>query len=164
MRRQASERNAPPQEAAREKCLRLLAVRARSAAELRDRLRGAGFAEEVIENVLGGLGRAGLVDDEEFARSWVASRRGSGTTGRRRLRWELRRKGVPEELIRRTVDEEIDEEEEFRRALDLAQRRLRGEAAEPKALSRLQRLLLSRGFGFETVDKVMRRLSVESEQ
>ncbi len=112
-------------EAAREQCLRLLERRARSAAELRQGLRERGYEQEIIETALAGMEQAGLVDDEEFAHTWVAHRMATGAAGRRRLRWELRRKGLAEEIIRRTVDETIDEEAELAQALAVARRRLR---------------------------------------
>lgn len=162
MRRKRSQPNIRDEEAARSKCLRLLATRARSAAELRQSLRRGGFDEDVIAVALADLERAGLINDEEFARSWVASRRQSGGRGRVQLRWELRRKGIPQELIRRFVDEGIDDESEVQQALELAERRLRGKP-EPKALYRVQRLLLTRGFEFEVVNSVLKQLSAEGE-
>jgi len=149
--------------AAREKCLRLLALRLRSAAELRARLSDSGFEDEVIGPVVGDLARSGLVDDEEFARAWVASRQASGGAGRQKLRWELRRKGLSEDLIRRVVDEGIDDQTETYQALTLARKRLKGNLRETKTLARIRRLLLGRGFGFETVDSVLQQLTTEAE-
>ena len=149
----------PVEEAAREKCLRLLERRARSAAELRQRLKEAGFEQNTIDSVLGNLERAGLVYDAEFARAWVASRAASGAAGRHKLRWELRRKGIAEELVRQSVDEAVDDATELKQALDLARRRLRGQTADVPALVRLRRLLLGRGYGFGTVEEVVRQLS-----
>jgi len=150
-------------EAARQKCLHLLRLRARSAAELRERLTAAGFPQQVIGGVLADLESARLVDDKEFARSWVASRQAAGGAARRKLRWELRRKGISENLIREVVDAEIDDEAELRSATQLAQRRLRGQAPTPQNLSRLRRLLLGRGFGFDTVEAVLRHIAKEME-
>ena len=151
-------------EAAREKCLRLLAVRARSAWELRDRLRRSGFASDVAEGVLADLESAGLVDDLEFARSWIASRQASGRMGRHRLRWELRRKGVADELIERVVGETIDDGTEAEQALRLAQKRMKGGGNDARSLARVRRLLLGRGFGSDVVDTVIRRISSGTEQ
>ena len=148
--------------AARERCLRLLEKRPRAAAELRQRLSEAGFARNVMEAVLTDLEQVGLVDDEEFARLWVAQRTAYGA-GRHKLRWELRRKGVHDNLIRRLVDEAIDDDTELQQALDLAQRRLRGQAVEGPALLRLRRFLVGRGYGFGTVEGVMRRLTSQED-
>jgi len=151
------------EQAAREKCLRLLARRARSAAELRDRLRRVGFAEEVAEAVLSDLERVGLVNDEDFARSWVASRQPSGRAGRRKLRWELRKKGIAQDLIGRIVDGEVDDEMEMRAAMAVAQRRLRDRPAGKTDVARLRRLLVGRGFEFETVNSVLQKVADEGE-
>ena len=137
--------------------MRLLAVHARSAADLRGRLRGAGFADDVVADVIAGLTSAGLVDDLEFAKSWIAGRQAAGGIGKQRLRWELRRKGVASDLIDRVIAEEVREDTEAEQALLLAQKRLKGNDA--KALARVRRLLVSRGFGFDIVDAVMRRMS-----
>jgi regulatory protein len=149
------------EDAAREKCLRLLARRARSAAELRQGLRTAGFEQDLAETVLAGLEQAGLVDDAEFARAWVAER--AAGSGRLRLQSELRRKGVGEDLIRRAVAEGMDEERELAQALELGRRRLRGQPADAPGLLRLRRFLLGRGYGFGTVEQVMRRLTSQED-
>jgi regulatory protein len=126
-------------------------------------LNQSGFENDVIGAVLADLERADLVNDEEFARIWVASRVSSGAAGRHKLRWELRRKGIHEDLIRRAVDEAVNDETEVEQALGLARRRLRGQPAEGPELLRLRRLLLSRGYGFSTVETAMRRLSSQVE-
>ena len=164
MRKRKPRANRPlGEEAAREKCLRLLGLRARSAWELRDRLRRAGFSDDIIESVLSSLAEAKLLDDEQFARTWVAGRQASRGAGRHKLRWELRRKGISNEIIQRVVDEEIDDEAEVGRALALAEGRLRGHASAPDERARLQRLLLGRGFEYATVETVLRHLSHERE-
>ena len=140
--------------------MRLLERRARSAAELEQRLKAAGFEPAMIARVLGDLERAGLVDDQEFARLWVATRR---TSGKHKLLWELRRKGISEDLIRRTMEEMTSDESELERALDVARRRLREQSADAKARLRLRRFLLGRGFAFEVVDAVMGRVSAPEE-
>jgi len=160
MRRKASPAPDDP-EAAREKCLRLLAVRARSGVELRDRLRRVGFARDVAEKVIADLAGAGLVDDLEFARSWVTGRQAAGGIGKQKLRWELRRKGIANELVERVIEESVDGEAEVEQALLLARKRLSGNDA--KSLARVRRLLASRGFGFDIVDAVMRRISSDTE-
>ena len=148
-------------EAARECCLRLLAAHARSAAELRDRLRRAGFATDVVEKVVTGLAGAGLVDDLEFARSWVAGRQAAGGIGKQKLRWELRRKGVANDLIERAIAEGVQEDTEAEQALLLARKRLKG--SDAKDLARVRRLLVSRGFGFDIVDAAMRRIPSDTD-
>ncbi|HUU55497.1 MAG TPA: regulatory protein RecX [Armatimonadota bacterium] len=151
------------EQAARAKCLRLLSRRARSAGELRERLQTGGCDTDVIEGVLSDLEGAGLIDDEEFARSWIASRRASGGAARRRLSWELTRKRVDRDLIDRVLDEELDDQQELDQAAQLARKKLRGRQLDGKELSRLRRHLLGRGFGFDTVDSVLKAVARQRE-
>jgi regulatory protein len=143
------------EEAARKRCLRLLSLRARSAAELRERLIKADFDEGTIAAVLGDLERVGLVDDEDLARTWVADRHTAGRCGRRKLRSELRRKGIADEVIRRVVDSQISDDAELRQAMRVARQRLQDQPAREADVRRLTRFLLGRGFEPETVDAVV---------
>lgn len=165
MRRRSSREAARPddEQAARDTCLRLLARRQRSAGELRQRLRTGGFDAEVAEGVLSALAEAGLVDDEEFARSWIAGRKSAGGASRRRMAWELSRKGVDRRLLERVLQEELDDRTELGQAEQLAIKKLRGRRPDSKELSRLRRYLLGRGFGFDTVDSVLKAVPREEE-
>jgi regulatory protein len=165
MRRKTSEKLSRPddEQAARDTCLRLLSRRARSAGELRERLRTGGFSPDVAEGVLSNLQDAGLIDDEEFARSWVAGRKAAGGASRRRIAWELKRKGVDRDLIERVIGEEMDDRTELGQAAQLARKKLRGQRVDGKELSRLRRHLLGRGFGFDTVDSVLQAVVREEE-
>ncbi|MCJ7751669.1 MAG: recombination regulator RecX [Armatimonadetes bacterium] len=165
MRRKTSEKLSRPddEQAARDTCLRLLSRRARSAGELRERLRTGGFSTDVAEGVLSNLEDAGLIDDEEFTRSWVSGRKAAGGASRRRIDWELRRKGVDRDLIERVLREEMDDRTELGQAAQLARKKLRGQRVDGKELSRLRRHLLGRGFGFDTVDSVLQAVAREEE-
>ena len=166
MRRRTREKLSRPddEQAARDTCLRLLSRRARSAGELRERLRTGGFSTDVAEGVLSDLEGAGLIDDEEFARSWVAGRKAAGGAARRRVFWELRRKGVDRDLIERVLSEEMDDQTELAQATQLARKKLRGQRADAMELSRLRRHLLGRGFGFGTVDSVLQAVVREEDE
>jgi regulatory protein len=76
--------------------LRLLAVRDRSAAELGERLRRQGFAEERITAALARCRELGYLDDARFARERARTLRRTGRAVGPRLLAELRRAGVSE--------------------------------------------------------------------
>ena len=128
-------------------------------AELRERLARAGFEARVAAGALAGLAEAGLIDDEEFARSWIASRKAAGI-GRRKLAAELGRKGIDRSMAERLMAEQVDDEVERRQAEAVARRRL-GAEWDAKTLARVRRLLLSRGYGFGTVDDVLQAIAGE---
>lgn len=76
---------------------RFLEVRPRSVAEVRRRLRSAGYAAALVEHAVERLVELGFLDDAAFARAWVESRDRARPRGERALRVELRQKGVGRE-------------------------------------------------------------------
>jgi regulatory protein len=81
------------------RALNFLAVRPRSTAEVRERLRRKNVAPDMIDAVIARLNRAQYLDDAEFARYWIGERARSSPRGARLLRGELRNKGVSPALI-----------------------------------------------------------------
>lgn len=88
-----------------EAAARFLEARSRSVAEVRRRLAGAGYRADLVEGAIERLGELGMLDDEQFARSWVESRDRARPRGERAIREELRQKGID----RTTADLVIDE-------------------------------------------------------
>ncbi|NUS95294.1 MAG: recombination regulator RecX [Nocardia sp.] len=145
-------------EQAKEACLRLLAVRARSRAELAQRLSAKGHAPEVIEQVLDRLVEVGLIDDADFARQWVQQRHGFSGKGRRALEQELRRKGVSQEDSAAAL-ETVTVDDEYERATELVRRKLRTLPAgldREKAIRRLVGMLARRGYGHSVAFTVVK--------
>lgn len=136
-----------PAEQAREICLRLLAVRPRTRAELTQALRKRGVADEVSNAVLDRYREVGMIDDAAFAKAWVASRHHGRGLARRALAGELHRRGVDKELVGAAL-EEVDDETEAATARELVDRRLRSAgSAEPEVLlRRLVGMLARRGY------------------
>ncbi len=146
----------------RQKALRLLAVRPRTAAELRGRLRQYGIPETQARAVLRDLAAAGYLDDLAFARVWVAARTASRPRGVVRLRWELREKGVAASLIEQAIREAAGGDDlpaaEEQRARALVERRARTYArlAPEARLRRVAGLLRRRGFTSGTIARLLR--------
>lgn len=78
---------------------RLLEARARTEHEVRSRLTQAGYRADLVDATVARLLAIGYLDDEEFARAWVASRDRAHPRGERALRMELTRKGVEREVV-----------------------------------------------------------------
>ena len=87
----------------REAAFRLLAVRARTAEELRRRLAGKGFAADLAETVIADLQADGYQSDEDFARQYAQEKRTRAGWAPARVRRELRAKGVQAELAAEVV-------------------------------------------------------------
>lgn len=119
---------ADPGTAARDACIRLLAVRPLTRAELHTALRRRGHDDDVIADVLDRYSDVGMIDDEAFARAWVTSRHHSKGLARQALAGELRRKGVGEDDLGTALDE-LDGDTEVETARALVERRLPTERA-----------------------------------
>ena len=87
------------QEVAYQRALNYISYRPRSEAEVRKNLKKHDTPEEVIPEVLDRLRRIGLVDDVQFAQTWVENRSTFRPRGRRALVAELRQKGIGDEAI-----------------------------------------------------------------
>ena len=144
-----SEKPADPkrEEQARDVCLRLLTVRARTRAELEAALTKRGYPDDVSARVLDRLVDVGLLDDAAFAEQWVRTRRANAGKGKRALAAELRTKGVDPELIAETLDS-VDAGEWRVRAEELVATKLRREKLddEVKVTRRLVAMLARRGY------------------
>ena len=127
-------------EQARAYCLRLLTVRARTRAELADKLARRGYPDELSTAVLDRLTEVGLVDDAVFAEQWVRSRHRNAGKGRRALVAELRTKGVEEAVIDAALAE-LDPDTERSRAEQLVTARLRRERLDGDQLKTARRLV-----------------------
>jgi regulatory protein len=135
------------------RALNLLGYRARSEAEVRDRLRRYGYVEETIESVVRRLEELGYLDDAEFAR--LKAREKARRYGPRRVSAALRQSGVGESLAREVVQEEFAGRSELEDARSAAARRYneRGSDAEAR---RVYGFLVRRGYSVEVCIQVAR--------
>jgi regulatory protein len=112
-----------PEARARQICLRLLTIRARTRAELATALGRRGIDEDTAERVLARFGEVGLIDDAAFAESYVHSGHTYQGLGRRALAANLRRRGVDDETVGEAVAA-VDPESEEEMARTLVRRRI----------------------------------------
>jgi regulatory protein len=133
-------------EVAREICLRQLAVRPRTRAELAKALAKRGVSDEVSAAVLDRYDEVGIIDDAAFARAWVSSRHQGRGLARRALAVELRRHGVDADTAGEALGE-LDPETEAETARALVDRKLRTATGTPEAVfRRLVGMLARKGY------------------
>ena len=149
-------------EFARKIALDLLSIRPRSESELRTALAKRNVPDELIDELCGRFTEVGLLDDAQFASMLVASRSSFSHHGKRRIRQELRNKGVPDEHAQAALDE-IDDDAELDAARAVAQRKMRSlSGLEPHvAKRRLAGALARRGFGPGAVMQVTNETLVD---
>ncbi|NTW01500.1 MAG: regulatory protein RecX [Oscillochloris sp.] len=148
--------------------MRLIEVRPRSIAELRQRLHHKELPDLAIDHAIARLIDLGLLDDASFSRIWIENRRTFRPRGNLALRDELRRKGVARELIDAALadaDEgENSAEQEAERARTLARTALRRYATAANRFSFQRRLggyLQRRGFTADIIRPIIDELWAE---
>jgi regulatory protein len=136
---------------ARKKAERLLSVRERSEAELRERLGRAGFDEQIVDRVINEAQGVGLIDDARFVRLYIAGKKRSGW-GCLRIERELKRYGIELRCCMGYPEEFFTDEDEIARA-SVCLERLHSRAKDQGAAR--YRHLLSKGFSTTTAWKAV---------
>jgi regulatory protein len=138
---------------AKQQVYRLLAYRSQTSSELRDRLQRRGYTATIVDEVLRQLESDGYIDDRKVALDWARYRLQAKPLGRRRLAWELQRRGVPSGLLEEVLREVYSEFDEVTLAEQAARKRLRSKELPRSARDRQRdaRYLLSLGFDADTV-------------
>jgi regulatory protein len=147
-----------PARKAKSECLRLLAVKPRTRADLAKALARKGFEPDVIEPVLEKLERARLIDDADYAEMLVRSRHTYNGLGRRALKSELLRQGVDGAVADEAVGM-IGAEDEEARSRQLVRKRLPGLAGadQQTAVRRLVGMLARKGYPEGLAYRVVRQ-------
>ncbi|MBN1995651.1 MAG: RecX family transcriptional regulator [Anaerolineae bacterium] len=138
-----------------DKAIRFLGYRARSQTEVADYLRDKGYAPEVIEETVSRLVERQYLDDEAFARFWLENREQFRPRGRQALRYELKQKGISDEIIQ-TVLADVDEDELAWLAVAGKLQRWQN-LPEPDLQKKVISFLSRRGFSYQTARQVFDR-------
>lgn len=152
-------------EKAKAAALRLLSGRAYTRKEIRDKLVKREFDASAIETTMADLDRLGLVDDRHFAKRFVDERLRLKPCGRVLLKQNLRRRGVPVEIIDEALEEAFDVVDTKAMAYDVLSARARRYKGleKDKALNRMYGFLGRRGFDGSTAREVSLRVWQEIE-
>lgn len=136
---------------AKQAALAKLARRAHSTQEIRDYLRRKRYEPEAIEQVLQDLQNQHLLNDEAFARTWVAERRQLKQRSTRELQAELRRKGVDASVVKAVLEDSEDDELAALKQLIAKKQGLSAYKDENKLIAYLQR----KGYSYHTIKAVL---------
>lgn len=140
-----------------DRSVRFLSYRPRSRTEVERYLRGKAIQADVISDVIARLERAGYIDDEAFARFWLENRERFKPRGQSALRYELRQKGVSDEIIGQMLSE-VDDEASAWRAIESRLSHwadLPSDEFRKKVVGHLSR----RGFDYNTISLTLEKAS-----
>ena len=140
-----------------EKAVTQLAARARTEKEIVDSLRKNAYPEEAIAKAMARLQESGYINDADFAAQWTAARTSKGL-GTRRIRMELRRKGVNQQEIDQALSD-VDDDELMHGALKAAEKAARGkDLSSPADRQKVLAALARRGFDFSLAKQALQKL------
>ncbi|CAN5401372.1 hypothetical protein BH09ACT10_BH09ACT10_07000 [soil metagenome] len=146
-----------PEEFAHQVVLNQLTTQARSRSDLAQALAKKHVPAEVATAVLDRFEEVGLIDDADFAQSWVTSRQRSKGLAPRALAQELRRKGIDDDVAREalgTID--VDDEREAARLLVRKKLRAMQSLDLPTKMRRLTGMLARKGYSGQMAFDIVR--------
>jgi len=139
-------------DALKARALRLLSGREHSRAELARKL-GSEANQDELDALLDRLESLDLLSDARFAESYVRSRQ--ARIGNRRLRMELRQKGVADDLIDSALNESVDTDDAAR-AREVWEKKFGRQPADAREWARQARFLQSRGFAADVIHQILK--------
>lgn len=134
-----------------DRAINLVSRRPRSEWELQDYLRRKEYEPHLRDVVIEKLRKRGYVNDEDFAKRWVESRRLLKSMSKRRLSQELRQKRISDEVIQQTL--EADETDELEILTVLVEKK-RGQT-KYKDNVKLMQYLARQGFSYDLIKQAM---------
>ena len=145
--------------------LHYLNYRARSEKEIRERLEKEDIPEAIVLRVLERLKEHKLVDDEAWSKSFVNDKLARKPVSSKQLAFGLGQKGVPKDVIEETIAKLNENESDEERAVQAAHKRwpriLKSEDDPRKQKQKLYTFLAGRGFSFETINEVYKKIRVD---
>lgn len=115
------------------------------------------YSQEVAQRIADELESRGFINDQHYAEQFIETR--GHKYGSYRLRQELRVKGVSDDIINEAL-EQVEQDTEYNRALDMGMKRARQYAGDPseKAYQKLTGYLSRKGFAYDIVKKVVKQI------
>jgi regulatory protein len=142
--------------------LNYLSYRPRSEIEVIDYLKkksanAPNLTDETISKIIKKLKEYKFIDDSAFAKFWIEQRLKSKHKPIRVVEYELKQKGIDNELINELLSEIDKKDSDFENAKLLADRKMDfyRSLPEDKRREKVMSYLLRKGFSYETVKKVI---------
>jgi regulatory protein len=138
----------------------LLSFRSRSTRELATKMKQKGYEQEPIDKVIEKLNYYGYLNDYHFSTQLVNDKQKFKHAGKNLLKQELYQKGVDKEIINQVIEEKVNDEEEYERALMLAEKKVKTLTKDDKNAKyrKLSGLLARKGYSFDIISKVIKEV------
>lgn len=143
-------------EQALQRALHLISYRPRSEAEVLNHLKKHQIPQETTTEVIARLRETGVLNDQQFAETWIENRATFRPRSKLALRIELAQKGIDETLIEETLAGVNDEVQAYEAGRKKA--RQLPNTDEKVFKQKLLGFLARRGFSYEVTSSVVKKL------
>lgn len=130
---------------------------------MRTRVEPGPRGDEVIGSVLARLKEQKYLDDRSYAETYARLRRENEKFGQRRVRQDLRQKGVSATLVEKTIAEGYSTTNEEALARQFLERKRLRKPQNEKETARIMRRLVAAGFSTGVIYKILRHWDVSDE-
>ncbi len=131
--------------------------------KMHQRVEPGEHGDAVVAAVVVRLKEYGFLNDQSFAETYARLRHENEKMGQRRVRQDLKQKGVHPDLIDETVSARYDETNEEALAREHLERKRIAKPSNEKEAARVMRRLVTAGFSTTTIYKILRRWDVPEE-
>lgn len=145
----------------KEKALRLLEFRSHSEYELKVKLRRYGASDEHIEEAISFCRRYGFINDKSYAHRKASDLINLKKYGARRVRNELKSKGISDDIIDNIMSS-IDFDGEQDILIELVERKLHGDFSDKNSM-RCIRYFVYRGYDIYDIKNAMETVKERSD-
>jgi regulatory protein len=119
--------------------------------------------ESVISAAIARLKQHGYLNDQSFAETYARLRQQNEKLGQRRVKQDLKQKGVSDALIAETLDARYAGTDEEALAREFLSRKRIPKPESPKDTARIMRRLVTAGFSTGVIYKILRQWDVPEE-
>lgn len=152
----------------RDYALKLLAARALSTAEFKEKLRRRALHPEAIDGIVAQLREYGALNDSRYAEHFSSSRAASGSFGSQRVLSDLLKRRVAPKVARKAVQEAYSDTSETALVQAWLERKYRHQnlaelLQDSRKLASVYRRLRQAGFASGPSIRVLRRFAAEAD-
>lgn len=137
---------------AMEKVLNYISKSMKTQKDIEKYLKGKGYADNIIECVIGKLREYNYINDEIYAKYFIASK--SKKEGNKKIKFDLKNKGLDEKVIAEMLSENAEDLDVIK---NLADKYLKNKVKDFKTKTKLFAFLASKGFEYDNINSVLRQ-------
>ncbi len=136
------------------RALHLLNTMGRTEIQLRQKLEQNYYSKDIIEQVITYVKSFGYINDEEYARSFIDSRKDKKS--KKEIYIQLSQKGINKDLLDKVFEEYYDKDDSrdaIRKILE--KKKIDPEKASPKDMQKILGYLVRKGFSYDDIRQVI---------